>query len=69
MKTIGRIIRRLKFYLTIRDRLVRMIIITTSERNHSKEALSRNKSSADINYLESRIEIKNEVLYQLRNLL
>lgn len=71
MKTIGRIFRRIKFYLTIRNRLVVAIIRTTSERDLFKNALKWNVeiSKEDEKYLESRIEIKNEILNQLRNLL
>ena len=50
-----------------------MIKINTSEREHFKNALKWEEkefvSKAEEQYLESRIEMKNEVLYQLRNLL
>jgi hypothetical protein len=68
---IEKIIKKLLWPFFIRSKLIRMIKITTSERETFKNALKWNDSVSkeDEKYLESRIEIKNEVLYQLRNLL
>ena len=55
----------------IKRKIKRIITITTFEREQFKNALKwkEDNTEADIKYLESRIEIKNEILYQLRNLL
>jgi hypothetical protein len=66
-----KIIKMILWPFLIRGKIIRMIKITTKERETFKEALKWNKSIdlRDEKYLESRIEMKNEVLYQLRNLL
>ena len=67
MKTIKRIF----WIFGIKRKIKRIITITTFEREQFKNALKwkEDNTEADIKYLESRIEIKNEILYQLRNLL
>jgi hypothetical protein len=66
-----KIIKMILWPFLIRGKLKRMIKITTKERECFKEVLKwgEENTATDIKYLESRIEIKNEVLYQLRNLL
>lgn len=68
MKTV---FKKIVWVFTIRRKIKRMIQIVTSEREHFKSCLQWNEDNTTIDekYLKSRIEIKNEVLYQLRNLL
>lgn len=66
-----KIFKRILWIFLIRRHIEKIIKITTSERETFKDALKwgENNTSADEKYLESRIEMKNEVLAQLRNLL
>lgn len=66
-----KIIKFIVYPFIIRNRIKKMIQITTKEREYFKNSLKWNEdnTSTDEKYLESRIEIKNEVLYMLRNLL
>jgi len=66
-----KVLKRIVWYFVIRKKIKRIIQITTSEREYFKSCLKWNKDNTvmDEKYLESRIEMKNEVLYQLRNLL
>ena len=68
---IEKIVKKLLWPFIIRRKLIRRIKIVTSERETFKNALKWNDSVSkdDEKYLEGRIEMKNEVLYQLRNLL
>jgi len=68
---IPRFIKFIVWPFLIRAKIKRMIQITTSEREYFKNTLKWNEQNTPIDekYLESRIEIKNEILYQLRNLL
>lgn len=68
---IPKIIKSIVWPFLIRAKIKRVIRITTSEREYFKNTLKWNKQNTPIDekYLESRIEIKNEVLYMLRNLL
>ena len=64
-------LKRIFWIFRIKRKIKRIITITTFEREQFKNALKwkEDNTEADIKYLESRIEIKNEILYQLRNLL
>jgi len=66
-----KVFKRIVWYFVIRKKIKRIIQITTSEREYFKSCLkwNENNTTLDEKYLESRIEMKNEVLYQLRNLL
>jgi hypothetical protein len=70
MKTVKQFVKLIIYPFIIRNKIIKMIKRTTGERNYFKDVLKRETTTElDVKYLESRIEIKNEVLYQLRNLL
>ena len=66
-----KILKMLLYPFLIRSKIKRMIKNVTKEREYFKSTLKWNEDNTDtdIKYLESRIELKNEVLYQLRDLL
>lgn len=62
--------KKLFWYFTIRKKINKAIAITKFEKKYFDNALLNNKQDADMaKYYSKMIELKEEVLYQLNNLI